>query len=545
MAADRRAAWDAYVGATRNVVDAANAAGAPVVLVSTDWVFDGTQGRRHRGRAAQPGQPVRLPEGGERAGRRRARASTAPSRASPACRESTARARAPRAARTTASATSSLSVVEALHAGEPFTVWESDAINMLATPTLATDAGELIWRALERGAHGVLHCCGGEHVDRVDARAARGRRVRARPRRCCARARRRSRPPAGAVRHAARRARDGARARRRAARPRHSAGAPALRDGGAGVPYDLITMGRVGVDLYPEQIGVPLAEVRTFAKSLGGSATNVAVAAARLGARAAVITKVGDDPFGPVRARRAARLRRRRRVRRHAPDAAHAGRVLRDLPARRLPAAVLPRADGAGHDARRRTSSTSTRSARRACSGRPAPGCRPSRAAPRRSRRWQARDAAGSPSTTSTTGRCSGTTRARPAAGRARRSRTRRSRSATATRRRWRPARATRRQAAEALLELGVELAIVKRGPEGVLARTRDERVEVAAGPGRGRLRARRRRRVRRRARPRAAARLAARAHDPARQRRRRARRRPARVRRRDADAGRARGRCW
>jgi 5-dehydro-2-deoxygluconokinase len=65
------------------------------------------------------------------------------------------------------------------------------------------------------------------------------------------------------------------------------------------VRYDLITMGRVGVDLYPEQIGVPLAEVRTFAKSLGGSPTNVAVAAARLGARAAVITKVGDDPFGP------------------------------------------------------------------------------------------------------------------------------------------------------------------------------------------------------------------------------------------------------
>ena len=63
--------------------------------------------------------------------------------------------------------------------------------------------------------------------------------------------------------------------------------------------HDLITMGRVGVDLYPEQVGVPLAEVRTFAKSLGGSPTNVAVAAARLGASAAVITKVGDDPFGP------------------------------------------------------------------------------------------------------------------------------------------------------------------------------------------------------------------------------------------------------
>jgi 5-dehydro-2-deoxygluconokinase len=65
------------------------------------------------------------------------------------------------------------------------------------------------------------------------------------------------------------------------------------------VPFDLLTMGRVGVDLYPEQTGVRLADVRSFAKSLGGTATNVAVAAARLGAiRAAVVTKVGDDPFG-------------------------------------------------------------------------------------------------------------------------------------------------------------------------------------------------------------------------------------------------------
>lgn len=63
--------------------------------------------------------------------------------------------------------------------------------------------------------------------------------------------------------------------------------------------FEVITMGRVSVDLYPEQIGATLAQVKTFAKSLGGSATNVAVAAARLGHRAAVITKVGDDGFGP------------------------------------------------------------------------------------------------------------------------------------------------------------------------------------------------------------------------------------------------------
>ncbi|HYZ13821.1 MAG TPA: 5-dehydro-2-deoxygluconokinase [Actinomycetota bacterium] len=62
--------------------------------------------------------------------------------------------------------------------------------------------------------------------------------------------------------------------------------------------FDVLTMGRVGVDLYPEQSGVPLADVRTFAKFLGGSATNVAVGAARYGHRSAVITKVGDDGFG-------------------------------------------------------------------------------------------------------------------------------------------------------------------------------------------------------------------------------------------------------
>lgn len=63
-------------------------------------------------------------------------------------------------------------------------------------------------------------------------------------------------------------------------------------------PYDVITMGRIGVDLYPLQAGVPLAEVSTFGKFLGGSASNVAVAASRLGRRTAVVTRTGEDPFG-------------------------------------------------------------------------------------------------------------------------------------------------------------------------------------------------------------------------------------------------------
>ena len=62
--------------------------------------------------------------------------------------------------------------------------------------------------------------------------------------------------------------------------------------------YDVVTMGRVGVDVYPLQVGVGLEDVETFGKFLGGSATNVAVAAARHGRRTAVVTRVGADPFG-------------------------------------------------------------------------------------------------------------------------------------------------------------------------------------------------------------------------------------------------------
>ncbi|HCS57593.1 MAG TPA: 5-dehydro-2-deoxygluconokinase [Gordonia polyisoprenivorans] len=62
--------------------------------------------------------------------------------------------------------------------------------------------------------------------------------------------------------------------------------------------FDVLAIGRSGVDIYPQQIGVGLEEVTSFGKFLGGSAANVTVAAARLGHSAALISGVGDDPFG-------------------------------------------------------------------------------------------------------------------------------------------------------------------------------------------------------------------------------------------------------
>jgi 5-dehydro-2-deoxygluconokinase len=62
--------------------------------------------------------------------------------------------------------------------------------------------------------------------------------------------------------------------------------------------FEVLTVGRIGVDLYPLQVGRSLTEVETFGKFLGGSPTNVAVAAARYGRSAAVVTRTGDDAFG-------------------------------------------------------------------------------------------------------------------------------------------------------------------------------------------------------------------------------------------------------
>ena len=63
-------------------------------------------------------------------------------------------------------------------------------------------------------------------------------------------------------------------------------------------PLDLLALGRISVDLYAQEPGASFLQPQTFMKSIGGSPTNVAVAAARLGLQSAIVTAVGADPLG-------------------------------------------------------------------------------------------------------------------------------------------------------------------------------------------------------------------------------------------------------
>jgi dTDP-4-dehydrorhamnose reductase len=164
---DRRRAWDNFVGATRHLTDAANRAGAQMVLVSTDWVFDGTQGPATEDTPPNPVHPYGfLKASSELVVTERAERGTV---ARIAGVQGVHLAR-PNTLRVQDAGFGYLvaSVIDALREGRRFTVWDDPRLNTLATPTLAPDAGELIWRALEREVTGILHCVGGEHAHRVD-----------------------------------------------------------------------------------------------------------------------------------------------------------------------------------------------------------------------------------------------------------------------------------------------------------------------------------------------------------------------------------------
>lgn len=163
--ADRRAGWDAYVGLTRRVVDAANSAGAQVGYVSTDWVFDGT---RHRVTEDEPPNPVNLygflKAASELVVLERARHGFVARVGAVQGRHQTQR-QAPRT-QDVGFGYFVLALVDALRDGERFCVWEDPSINSIATPIIASEIGALLGRAVDREVRGVLHFAGGTVVSR-------------------------------------------------------------------------------------------------------------------------------------------------------------------------------------------------------------------------------------------------------------------------------------------------------------------------------------------------------------------------------------------
>jgi dTDP-4-dehydrorhamnose reductase len=164
---NRELAWRSYVDVTRTLADAANETNAVLVYVSTDWVFDGTQPNATE---QTPPNPINLygflKAVGELVVQERPR-EAAVARIAGVMGTHRARPQPPRT-QDAGFGYFVASAVDTLERGEPFTVWESDEINMYATPSLASHSAELMLILAERRLTGVFHCCGREPVTRME-----------------------------------------------------------------------------------------------------------------------------------------------------------------------------------------------------------------------------------------------------------------------------------------------------------------------------------------------------------------------------------------
>ena len=155
--------------------------------------------------------------------------------------------------------------------------------------------------------------------------------------------------------------------------------------------FEVLTMGRVGVDLYPLQDNVGLEDVDTFSKSVGGSAGNVAIAAAKHGRRAALISRTGPDAFGRFVHQALREMNVDDRFITEVPDLLTPVTFCEMYPPDHFPLLFyrLPIAPGPGDPARR--NSISRRSPTRTSSGPRSPGCPPEPSRSAHHAAWEAR----------------------------------------------------------------------------------------------------------------------------------------------------------
>lgn len=163
---ERELGWRSYVESTRFLTEAANEVGAKMILVSSDWVFDGTQALAQE---TTPPNPINyygvLKVVGENI-------LTAMSDDWAVARVAGVNgvhwARPERVLSQNAGfGNLANAVVAALRQDQPFALWEG-AINMRATPTLASEIGEMIMRIIQLDGRGIFHCCGAEGVTRLE-----------------------------------------------------------------------------------------------------------------------------------------------------------------------------------------------------------------------------------------------------------------------------------------------------------------------------------------------------------------------------------------
>jgi dTDP-4-dehydrorhamnose reductase len=170
---DRALGWLSFVESTRYLVEAANEVGAKIVLISSDWVFDGTQAMADE---TTPPNPINyygvLKVVGETLLAARAE-DWAVVRVAGVNGVHWAR---PELAlmQNAGFGNLAIAVAETLGRNRPFTVWEGE-INMQGTPTLASEIGEVILQIIKQDQQGIFHCCGSERVTRRELARATAR----------------------------------------------------------------------------------------------------------------------------------------------------------------------------------------------------------------------------------------------------------------------------------------------------------------------------------------------------------------------------------
>ena len=163
---DRIYAYESYVGLTQQVIKAANLVGAKPILISTDWVMDGTS---HRTPESDPGNPVNF-YGVLKVMSEQVIRDLAPTNGA-ICRIAGVMGKhqiteSPRS-QDVGFGYFVLSLVEALQEGKTFTVWGGDSVNKVTSPSLAAEIGAQIERVILRNAFGTFHLVGDDAIDRM------------------------------------------------------------------------------------------------------------------------------------------------------------------------------------------------------------------------------------------------------------------------------------------------------------------------------------------------------------------------------------------